>query len=115
VDNEIKDYDPLLEGNKSQLDERDDFHYHCEDLQVDLAEVCSDAMKRTIDLEAKLESVEAHSVDVAAASERRLMDFEDELIHDLVKLRSLYVRNAQAIGGLRSPMPSDKPSATDYL
>jgi hypothetical protein len=32
VENGIEDYDLLLEGNKSLLAERDDFHYHCEDL-----------------------------------------------------------------------------------
>jgi hypothetical protein len=32
VENGNKDYDLLLEGNKSLLAERDDFCYHCEDL-----------------------------------------------------------------------------------
>jgi hypothetical protein len=53
-----------------------------------------------VDLEAKVKSAEANTADVAAASEKRLKDFVDELVHDLAKLRTLYVRNTQAIGGL---------------
>jgi hypothetical protein len=44
-----------------------------------------------------------------------LNDFEDELIYDLVELCTLYVRNAQAIGGLCLPMPEGEPSAVDNL
>jgi hypothetical protein len=46
-----------------------------------------------VDLEAKVKSAEANTADVAAASEKRLKDFVDELVHDLAKLRTLYVRN----------------------
>jgi hypothetical protein len=115
VDNGIEDYDMMLEGNKSLLAECDDFRFCCEDLQVELAEVHSDAKKQIADLEAKVESAEAHSVNVAATGERRLKDFEDELIRDLVELLPLYVPNAQAIGGLCSPMHEGEPSAVDYL
>jgi hypothetical protein len=68
-----------------------------------------------VDLEAKVKSAEANTADVAAASEKRLKDFVDELVHDLAKLRTLYVRNTQAIGGLCSLMPKGKPYAVDYL
>jgi hypothetical protein len=67
VDNGIEDYDMLLEGNKSLLVERDDLHFRCEDLQAELAEVRSDTKKQIVDLEAKVEFAEAHSVDVATA------------------------------------------------
>jgi hypothetical protein len=115
VDNGIEDYDMMLEGNKSLLAECDDFRFCCEDLQVELVEVHSDAKKQIADLEAKVESAEAHSVDIAATDERRLKDFEDELIRDLVELLTLYVPNAQAIGGLCSPMHESEPLAVDYL
>jgi hypothetical protein len=36
VDNEIKDYNLLMEGNKSLLAECNDFQYRCQDLQVEL-------------------------------------------------------------------------------
>jgi hypothetical protein len=36
VDIGIEDYNLLMEGNKSLLVERNDFQYHCEDLQVEL-------------------------------------------------------------------------------
>jgi hypothetical protein len=100
VDNGIEDYDLLLEGNKSLLAERDDFCFHCEDLQVELAKVRSDAKKQIDDLKVKVESAEAHNIEVAAAGEGRLKDFKDELIRDLAGRRMLYVRNAQAIRGL---------------
>jgi hypothetical protein len=115
VDNGIEDYDLLLEGNKSFLAERDNLRFRCEDLQAELAEVSSDTKKQIADLEVKVKSAEAHSVDVAAFGERHLKDFEDELIRDLAELRALYLHNAQAIGGLCSPMPEGEPSAVDYI
>jgi thioredoxin-related protein len=115
VDNGIQNYDLLLEGNKSLLVDRDDLCYYCEDLQAELAEVRSGAKKQIANLEVKVESVEAHSIDVVATGERCLKDFEDELIRDLVELQTLYVCNAQAIGGLCSPMPEGEPSTVDYL
>jgi hypothetical protein len=115
VENRIEDYDLLLKRNKSLLADRDDFRYRCEDLQAELAEVRSGTKKKINDLEAKVESTEAHIADVAAVDEKRLKDFEDELVRELAKLRTLYVCNAQAIGGLCSSMPEDEPSATDYL
>jgi hypothetical protein len=115
VDNGVDDYNLLLEGNKTLLAERNDFHYRCDDLKVELEEARSDAQKKIVDLEVRVRAVEAHSVDVAAAGEKRLRDFEGEIIQDLVELRALYARNAQNIGGLCSPMPEGEPSAVDYL
>jgi hypothetical protein len=115
VDNGIEDYDLLLEGNKSFLAERDNLRFRCEDLQAELAEVRSDTKKQIADLEVKVKSAKAHSVDVAAAGERHLKDFEDELIRDLAELHALYLHNAQAIRGLCSPMPEGEPSAVDYI
>jgi hypothetical protein len=69
-----------MEGNKSLLAERNDFRYHCEDLKAELAEVHSNAEKRTANLEARVKSAEAHNIDVAAAGEKRLRDFEGGLI-----------------------------------
>jgi hypothetical protein len=83
VDNGIEDYDLLLEGNKSLLAERDDFHYHCKDLWAELAEERSGAGKQIADLEAKIKFAKTHSADVAAAGEKSLQDFKDELVHDL--------------------------------
>jgi hypothetical protein len=105
VDNGIEDYDMLLEGNKSLLAEHDDIRFYCEDLQAELAEVCSDAKKQIADLEAKVESAETDSINVAAAGERRLKNFEDELIRDLAELCVLYVHNAQDIGAYARRCP----------
>jgi hypothetical protein len=95
LDNGIEDY-----GNKSLLAECDDFCHHCEDLQAKLVKVHSGTKKQIADLEVKIESAKAHNADVDAAGEKRLKDFEDELVHDLAELRTLYVCNARAIGGL---------------
>jgi hypothetical protein len=46
---------------------------------------------------------------------RHLKDFEHELVHDLVELRMLYLRNAQSFGGLCSLMPEGVSLVTDYL
>jgi BMFP domain-containing protein YqiC len=80
VDIGVEDYTLLMEGNKSLLADHNDFHHHCEDLEIELAEVRSDAKKKVADLEARVKSVEAHSVDVGATGEERLRDFEDGLI-----------------------------------
>jgi hypothetical protein len=115
VDNEIKDYNLLMEGNKSLLAERNDFHYYCEDLKVELAEVRSNTKKRIADLEVRVKSAEAYSVDVAVVGEKCLRDFEGGFIRDLAELRALYVCNTQTIRGLCSPMPEAEPSAMNYL
>jgi hypothetical protein len=111
----IEDYDLLMEGNKSLMAARDEFRYRCEDLKVELARVGSDAEKNIADLEARLKSAEAHSVDVAAAGEKWLWGFEDELVKDLSELHTLHVRNTQSIGGLCSLLPEGKISAAVYL
>jgi hypothetical protein len=54
VDNGVKDYNLLMEGNKSLLAECNDFHYRCKDLKAELAEVRFDAKKRTANMEAKV-------------------------------------------------------------
>jgi hypothetical protein len=114
VDNGIEDYNRLMEGNKSLLAERNDFQYHFEDLQVELIEAHFDAKKQITNLEARVRSAEAQSVDVTTAGEKHLKDFEDELIQDLAELSALYVRNTQIIGGLCSLIPKGE-SSTDYL
>jgi hypothetical protein len=114
VNARIKDYVLLLDGNKSLVAECDDFRYHCEDLQAEFAEVHSNAEKRTINLESKVKSAKAHSVEVAATDEKWLRDFEGGLVRDLEELRELYVCNAQTIGGLCSLMPEGEPLAIDY-
>jgi hypothetical protein len=70
VDNGVKDYNLLMAGNESLLAERNDFCYHCEDLEKELTKVCSDAEQRTAALQLKIKSAEAHSLDVAAASQK---------------------------------------------
>jgi hypothetical protein len=93
VDIGVKDYALLMEGNKSLLAERDDLHHLCEGLEVEDVEVRSDAKKKVADLEMRVKSIKAHSIDIAAAGEEHLRDVEDELICDLAELHALYVRN----------------------
>jgi hypothetical protein len=80
-----------------------------------MTEARFDAQKRTDDLEAKVKSAEAHSIDVTADGERRLREFENELAQKLGELRKLYVGNVQTIGGLCLPVPTEEPSVEDYL
>jgi hypothetical protein len=70
VDNGVNNYNLLMEGNKSLLAERNDFRYRCEDLKAELAEVHSDAEKRTANLEVRVKAAKAHNIDVAAAGEK---------------------------------------------
>jgi hypothetical protein len=66
-------------------------------------------------LEARLKSAEAHAVDLAAAGEKCLSDFERQLIKDLVELCASYECNVQSIRGLCSPMAKGELSVMDYI
>jgi hypothetical protein len=66
-------------------------------------------------IEAKVKYVETHSMEVAAASNKRLSDFETELARDLAGLQKLYIRNIQSIRGLCSLMPEGDLFAADYI
>jgi hypothetical protein len=61
-------------------------------LEYELAKVCTAAVVDVAALETKIESAEAHSMDVAAAGKKHLKDFEDEFVKDLVGLSPLYIR-----------------------
>jgi hypothetical protein len=84
-------------------------------LEARLAKVRSDFATTIASLEAKIKSVEAHVVDMAAAGKNRLSDFEAELVKDLVGLQKLYVHNIQGIKGLCSLVPEVGSSAADYI
>jgi hypothetical protein len=84
-------------------------------LVAELAKARSDYAMSIASLEAKIKSAKAHTMDVAAVGERRLNDFEAELLRDLAGLQRLYIHNVQVIRGLCSPMPKDDPSAADYI
>jgi hypothetical protein len=80
------DYEVLQLEVSSLLVERNDFRYRCEDLEDELKKACSDSAVSIAALEAKVNSVEAHNVEVAAASDKQLSDFEAWLIRDLAGL-----------------------------
>jgi hypothetical protein len=54
-------------------------------------------------------------MDIAAAGEKHLKDFENELVKDLAGLRALYTCNIQSIGGLCTLMLESEPSGMDYI
>jgi hypothetical protein len=110
-----EEYEVLQLGNASLLAERNDFRYRCEDLEDGLAKVRSDSTTSIASLEAKIKSAEAHVMDVAAAGEKCLSDFEAELVRDLAGLRKLYAHNVQGIGSLCSLMHEIDSSAADYI
>jgi hypothetical protein len=80
------DYAVLQLEVSSLLAERNDFRYRCEDLEDELKKARSDSVVSIAALEAKVKSVEAHNVEVAAASDKQLSDFEAWLIRDLAGL-----------------------------
>jgi hypothetical protein len=80
------DYEVLQLEVSSLLVERNDFRYRCEDLEDELKKARSDSVVSIAALEAKVKSVEAHNVEVAAASDKQLSDFEAWLIRDLAGL-----------------------------
>jgi hypothetical protein len=102
-------------GNLSLLAERNDFCYRCEDLEDELKKAHSNSAASIAALKAKVKSAEAQSAEVAAVSDKRLSDFEAELIRDLVGLQKLYICNVQSIEGLCSLMPEGDPSVVDYI
>jgi hypothetical protein len=115
VDDGVEDYNLLMAGNESLLAERNDMCHRIRDLESELAKVRAAAATDVVALETKIESAKAQCVDVAAAREKRLKDFEDELIKDLAGLHILYICHINRIGGLCPPMPEGEPSAMDYI
>jgi hypothetical protein len=96
LDAAVRYYELMLEGSKSLLAERDTLCNHATDLESELADARA-------------------SVDEAAAGEKCLVDFEKELIKDMVDVRMLYEHNVQSIGGLCSPMPEGELSIADDI
>jgi hypothetical protein len=115
VADSIEDYEVLQLGNVSLLAERNDLRYRCEDLEAKLAKVCSNSATNIASIQAKIKSTKAHTVEVDAANEKCLGDFEAELVRVLAGLRKLYNHNIQSIKGLCSPMPEVDSLATDYI
>jgi hypothetical protein len=115
VDNGIDDYNLLLVGNNSLLVECNDFKYHCQDLEKEVAEARSEAKRIITDLETKVKSAMAYKIEVAAVGEKDLSDFENRLVRGLEGLRELFVCNVQTIRGLSSQMPVGEPSVKSYL
>jgi hypothetical protein len=115
VDHSIKDYNLLVAGNKSLASKHDELKYRCEGLQAELVNTRSDIEKRVAALVVKVESTEAHNIDVASTGEKCLREFEGRLVRKLEELHELYADNVQIIGGLCSPMPTKEPSVEDYL
>jgi SMC interacting uncharacterized protein involved in chromosome segregation len=103
-----EDYEVLQLVNASLLDERTDSRYKCEDLEAKLKKVHSDSTASIAALEAKVKYAKTYNTEVAAASNKRLSDFETELIKDLAGLRKLYVHNVQSIEDLCSLMPGGR-------
>jgi hypothetical protein len=115
LDNGVEDYNLLMAGNESMLAESNNLSHCTEDLEFELAKVCAATAADVAALETKIESVESHNVDVTAAGEKCLKDFDDKLVEDLAGLCILYIRNINRIRGMWSPKPESEPSAMDYI
>jgi SMC interacting uncharacterized protein involved in chromosome segregation len=90
VDLVIEDYNLVVTGNKKLASECDKLKHRCEGLKAELSEARSDAHKRIDNLEPRVRSVKACSVDVATDSKKRLGDFENDLVRKLEKMCGLY-------------------------
>jgi hypothetical protein len=58
-----EDYDLVVVGNKKLASEHDQQNLHCESLQAEVVQICSNADKRIANLEAKVKSAKAHSIE----------------------------------------------------
>jgi hypothetical protein len=115
VDHNTEDYDLMVAGNRKLASEHDQLNLHCESPQAEVAQLCSDADKHITNLEAKVKSVETHSVEIVAEGDKILRDFESGLVSKLEGLRKMYADKVQNIGGLCSLMSMEEPSTEDYL
>jgi vacuolar-type H+-ATPase subunit D/Vma8 len=65
----------LVIGNEKLTSKRDKLKHHYKGLEAELSEARSDAQKRMDDLVARVGSVEAHSISIAADNEKSLEGF----------------------------------------
>jgi hypothetical protein len=105
----------VVAGSRKLASEREQLKLQCESLQAEMAQNRSDAEKHIADLEARVKSANACSVEIAAESEKNLRDFESEFVQKLEGLREMYADNIQIIGGLCSPISMEEPSVEHYL
>jgi hypothetical protein len=94
----------VVAGSKKLSSERDQLKIRCESLQAELAQAHSDAEKRVSDLEAKVKFAEAHGIEIAVESEKKLGDFRSVLVQQLERFKEMYADKVQSIGGLCSVM-----------
>jgi hypothetical protein len=62
----------VVAGNKKHAYERNQLNLHCESLQAEVVQICFDADKCLSDLEAKVKSVETHSVEIVDEDDKNL-------------------------------------------
>jgi hypothetical protein len=111
----MEDYDLVVVGNKKLASERDQQNLHCESLQAEVVQICSNADKRIANLEAKVKSAKAHSIEIVTKDDNNLRDFKSGLVRKLEGLRKMYADKVWTIGGLCSPMSMVEPSVEVYL
>jgi hypothetical protein len=111
----VEDYNLVVEGNEKLASECDKLRQWCEGLVAKLSKTRSNAWRRIEDLEARVKSAEACSVDIAAEGEKCLRDIEGDLVWELEKLHGLDVDNVWTIGALCLSALTEEPSTGDYL
>jgi hypothetical protein len=115
LDHSTEDYELVVASSKKLSSERDQLKIHCDNLQDELAQACSDTEKRISDLEAKVASVEACNIEIAADGEKSLRDFHGVLVRQLERVHDMYAERVQSIRGLCLTMLAGEPSIEDYL
>jgi SMC interacting uncharacterized protein involved in chromosome segregation len=76
----VEDYNLVVAGNEKLASECDKLRQRCEGLVAELSKTRSNAWRRIEDLEARVKSAEARSVDIAAEGEKCLRDIEGDLV-----------------------------------
>jgi chromosome segregation ATPase len=80
LDHSTEDYKIVVASIRKLSSECDQLKIHCDSLQAELAQARSDAEKHISNLEAKVLSAEARSIEIAAEGEKNLRDFQGVLV-----------------------------------
>jgi hypothetical protein len=114
LDHSAEDYELVVAGSRKLSFECDQLKICFDNLQAELAQARSDTEKCISNLETKVASAEACSIEIAANGEKSLRDFQGVLVRQLKRVHDMYAERVQSIGGLCLMMLAGEPSVEDY-
>jgi hypothetical protein len=97
LDHSIEHYELVVASNRKLCSERDQLKIHCNNLQAELVQARSDAEKGISNLEAKVASVEAYTIEIATEGEKSLRDFQGVPARQLERLHECMPREFKAL------------------